>query len=111
MIVGADVEALYPSLSDVDVALICFQAVMDTKIKFDNVNYRAATQYIALNLSETERRLSPLAKILPRRTTNVGAKPGVLHLHVKVATLTEEVVRRLKHTSLELPQSSRLETL
>ena len=30
---------------------------------------------------------------------------------VKIASLTEEVVRRLKHTSLDLPHSRRLETL
>ena len=30
---------------------------------------------------------------------------------MKVASLTEEVIRRLKHTSLELPHSSRMEAL
>ena len=36
---------------------------------------------------------------------------SALSEQVKLASLTQEVVRRLKHTSLELPHSSRLEVL
>jgi hypothetical protein len=38
-VVGADVQALYPSLSDIEVAVICYIAVINSKIKFDNINY------------------------------------------------------------------------
>ena len=43
VIVGSDVEALYPSLEDIKVAEICYNAVMKTKIKFDNIDYLEAT--------------------------------------------------------------------
>ena len=33
-----------PSLTDIEVGLICFQAVMESKVQFDNVNLRKATQ-------------------------------------------------------------------
>ena len=77
VVVGADVEALYPSLTDLEVAQICYDAVMNSKIKFNNVNYRKARMYIALNLSKTEQRLSNLRRVLPWRTAKGGVRPGV----------------------------------
>ena len=46
---GADVEALYPNLADLEVANICYDAVMKSKSKitFTNINYRKAHLYIA----------------------------------------------------------------
>ena len=80
VVVGADVEALYPSLADLDTALICYNAVMESEIEFLNINYKLATKYIAICLTETELMLSPIAKILPRRTTRSGTRPGVTSL-------------------------------
>ena len=77
VIVGSDVKALYPSLADLDVGLICYNAVMNSEIEFSNVNYKLATKYITLNFSAAEQRLSPLWKVLPRRTVTTGARPGV----------------------------------
>jgi hypothetical protein len=77
VIVGADVQALYPSLSDLDTALICYQAVMNTEVVFQNINYHIAAKYIAICLTDTEQRLSPLYSVLPRRTAKNGVKPGV----------------------------------
>ena len=73
-------EALYPSLADLDTALICYNAVMESEIEFLNINYKLATKYIAICLTETELMLSPIAKILPRRTTRSGTRPGVTSL-------------------------------
>ena len=39
VVVGADVAALYPSLSDLEVGIICHDDVMNTNIKFNNINY------------------------------------------------------------------------
>ena len=73
-------EALYPNLSDLDAALICYQAVIETEIEFHNINYKLATKYIAISMTAQEQRLSPLAGILPRRTTTSGTRPGVTSL-------------------------------
>ena len=35
VVVGSDVEALYPSLEDTKVAEIIFQAIMETKVEFE----------------------------------------------------------------------------
>jgi hypothetical protein len=80
VLVGADVEALYPNLSDLDAALICYQAVIETEIEFQNINYKLATKYIAISMTAQEQRLSPLAGILPRRTTTSATRPGVTSL-------------------------------
>ena len=38
IVVGADVEALYPSLTDVEVANLCYQAIMKSRIQLNNIN-------------------------------------------------------------------------
>ena len=77
VIVGSDVCALYPSLTDIEVALMCFNAIMNTDVKFLSFNYRVASVYIAMHMTEEEQRRSPLYRILPRRSTKHGVKPGV----------------------------------
>ena len=77
VVTGADVEGLYPSLSDIEVALIVFEAIMNSGIKFENIDFRLAGKYISMHLTEEEQRVSPLWRILPRRTTRNGVRPGV----------------------------------
>ena len=61
VVVGSDVEALYPSL-DVDrVCEMIYGAVMNSKIKWNNVDYREAARYIALNWSAEEQPKESLA--------------------------------------------------
>ena len=77
VVIGSDVSALYPSLDDLEVGIICYDAVMASNIRFQNINYMIAAKYIAINLSEAEPRLSPLYPVLPRRTSRQGVRPGV----------------------------------
>ena len=76
-IVGADVEELYPSLSDIEVALICFRAIMQSDIEFQNLKLRCLGMYFAMHITREEVNTSPLARVLPRRTAKGGARPGV----------------------------------
>ena len=76
-IIGADVEALYPSLEAVQVANIVYQAVMDSNIKFKGVNYQEGSRYIALTSTEQECRLGPLRRVLPWRRYVHGTRPGI----------------------------------
>ena len=75
--VGSDVEALYPSLEDTKVAEIIFQAIMETKVVFEGVNYQEGARYIVLNCTEQECRLGPLGRVLPVRRYVKGSRPGV----------------------------------
>ena len=77
VIIGSDVKALYPSLSDIEVSLIVHDAVMKSNVKFDNINHRIATQYIAMHINNDELKHSDLRRVLPIRTAKAGAKPGV----------------------------------
>ena len=77
LVVGSDVEALYPSLEDMAVAEICYKAVMESKVKFEGVNYREAVLYVALNWTAQQCRLSKLRRVLPRRAKNSGTRPGM----------------------------------
>ena len=73
----ADVEALYPSLSDIEVAEIVYQAIMETDIGFEGVDYMEGVKYIVMNSTAQECRTSPLRRILPRRRHVNGVRPGV----------------------------------
>ena len=77
VVVGSDVEALYPSLQDTKVAEIVFNAIMETKVGFEGVNYQEGARYIVLNCTEQECRLGPLGRVLPRRRFVNGTRPGV----------------------------------
>jgi hypothetical protein len=77
VIVGSDVESLYPSLDADQVAEIVRDAVMRSRITFDGVHYQEGARYIVLNSSEKECRSGPLKRILPRRRFVNGTRPGV----------------------------------
>ena len=77
MIIGSDVEALYPSLEDMEVAEVVYKAIMESKVKFVNVDYREAVRYIAMNWSAQRCGQSDLRRVLPWRTNKGGVRPGV----------------------------------
>ena len=77
VIVGSDVEALYPSLEDTEVAEIVFNAIMDTDVKFDGIDYLEGVRYIALNSTAQECKKSELRRVLPVRRHVNGTRPGV----------------------------------
>ena len=65
-------EALYPNLSDIEVAQICYNVVMESSIQFTNINFKLARTYIAMKLSNT-----CLHRVLPRMTSRGGVRLGV----------------------------------
>ena len=77
VIIGSDVESLYPSLDADQVAEIVHDAVMRATITFDGVHYQEECRYIVLNSSEQECRASPLRRVLPRRRYVNGTRPEV----------------------------------
>jgi hypothetical protein len=77
VIVGSDVESLYPSLDADQVAEIVYDAVMRATITFDGVHYQEGCRYIVLNSSEQECMASPLRSVLPRRRYVKGTRPRV----------------------------------
>ena len=49
VIVGGDVESLYPPFEDKAVADIVYKAMIETEIKVHNIYYKETVRYIALN--------------------------------------------------------------
>ena len=90
LVIGSDVEALYPSLEDRQVAEICFRAVMETKIKFENVDYEEGVRYVPLNLSADQCRMSELRRVLPWRKKVKGTRRGVTGVGPKGAERGDE---------------------
>ena len=77
LIVGSDVEALYPSLDAMEIAEIVYNAVLNTNISFENINWMEGCKYIALTSTEQECRIGPLKRVLPTRRSVNGTRPGI----------------------------------
>ena len=77
VMVGADVEALYPSLADIQVANIIYKAIIETEVGFEGIDYMEGCKYIVMNSTAQECRASPLRRILPIRRHTNGVRPGV----------------------------------
>ena len=77
VIIGADVEGLYPALRDLEVAAICYKAVIDSNIVFQNIEYKKLGMYLAMNLTVEEAMIHPLGRVLPTRRSNGGSRPWV----------------------------------
>ena len=77
VIIGADVVNHYPQLRVEASALAAKKAILLTDVKFNNINYKEAARYLALEMSDTEISLSGLRHVLPVRRSNKGTKPLV----------------------------------
>ena len=77
VIIGADVEGLYPALDDIEVANICYHAILRSSIKFNNINYQKASIYVAMNLTREEAAIHPLGRVLPKRKHQRSSRPWV----------------------------------
>jgi hypothetical protein len=77
VLVGSDVASLYPTLDADKVAELVYNAVIKSDIKWTNLDYIEATRYIVLNWTEEQCSQSKLRRILPKRRSNRGTRPGV----------------------------------
>ena len=71
VVVGADVEALYPSLES-QVVEIVFKAILETEVGFEGVDFQEGQ-----NSTAQECRVGPLRRVLPKRRFVAGTRPGV----------------------------------
>ena len=77
IMVGGDVEALYPSMQHIPTAKIMFKAVMDTSVKFDNLDYDFMNIYIYLVLGRGEMIKHGL-NCVPRKKDNKSKSRSLL---------------------------------
>ena len=67
VIVGCDVEQLYPSMKKEQVAKIMEEAIRKTDIKWMDLDYMEGCRFIALNKTQEWCVQSKLRRVLPRR--------------------------------------------
>ena len=54
-----------------------YQAVLESKVKFENVDWMEACKYIALTSTKQECMIGPLRRVLPKRRHAAGSRPGI----------------------------------
>ena len=62
---GGDVKALYPSLDQISTAEIAAEAIMDTGVMFEEIDYDLLAIYLLLNLGKVEKRRMGLNEVIP----------------------------------------------
>ena len=77
ILVGTDVESLYPNLKVAEVSKRMKEAILESEMKWEDIDYMEAARYVALNWDEVKCRKSKLRKILPRRRGKTGTRPGI----------------------------------
>ena len=77
VVVGSDVVSLFPSLDVEQVAAKVKDAVIASKIKWDEIDYLEGARYLALNWTAEECRTSKLRRVLPTRRKTCGTRPGL----------------------------------
>ena len=76
VIIGSDVEALYPSLDSLECGKIVEEEILRTKIEWEDLDYLEGTRYIVLNRSAEYCRRHRLHRVLPVRRKKTGVRPG-----------------------------------
>ena len=77
VVIGSDVEALYPSLDIEDSMKIIEEEVMRTSINWEDLDFLEGTRLIVLNRSAKYCREHNLSRVLPVRRRRTGVRPGV----------------------------------
>ena len=74
-VVGSiDAQALYPSLRIKETAAICGEAVRESNITFTGIDYRTAMIFLAISMTEEEKRETGMDKYLPTKPPTRGRK-------------------------------------
>ena len=74
-VVGADVESLFFTLDGLETANACYKAILDTELELDN--YKKGLECVAMHYTKEEVLVNPFRRVLPTRTFNKSARPGV----------------------------------
>ena len=77
VIIGTDAVSLYPSMTKQESADEVAEAVLESSLKWEGVNWKEATRFLVLGRDETWCRGSKLWRVLPRRKHKKGVRPGL----------------------------------
>ena len=77
VVVGSDVISLYPNLDTDKIAENMGEIIKKSGIKWSNIDLMEGARYLALNWSEEQVRASSLRRVIPRRRSRNGTRPGM----------------------------------
>ena len=77
VIIGRDAVSLFPSLTKQESADEVAEAVLESDMIWNGINWKEAVRFLALGRDDTWCRSSKLRKLLPWRKSNKGSRPGL----------------------------------
>ena len=77
VVVGIDIVSLFPSITSEQGGKLCREAILETEITFEGVNYQEIAIYIALNYSSHYKIPADVRELIPQRPKARGQRPGV----------------------------------
>ena len=77
VLIGCDVDALYPSLEIESTARILREEIIKSTVQWDDIDYMEGARYIALNWDAEKCTRSSLRRVLPVRRYNNGTRPCI----------------------------------
>ena len=77
VVVGSDIVSLFPSITAEQGGKLCREAMLETEIKFEGVNFIEIAIYIALNYSSHYKIPADVRDLIPQRKKARGQRPGV----------------------------------
>ena len=77
VIIGSDVVSLYPNLKVREISERIKEAILESEMTWEEVDYLEAARYVALNWDKERCRRSTLRSIIPRRRGKTGSRPGI----------------------------------
>ena len=77
VVIGCDVESLYPNLDVEECGKIVETEMMRSRITWEDLDFLEGCRMIALNRSAAYCRNHPLQRVLPVRRKRTGCRPGV----------------------------------
>ena len=76
IITSMDVVALYPNLRIERCAVEVGKEMEESEIEYENVNYELGGKFIASNMTQVDIDREGLGRIVPRRKSKFGTRPG-----------------------------------
>ena len=78
-----DVEQLYPSLELEEITTLIREAIINSNVKWQDVDWLEARRFLELSWSEEQCKASKLRDCIPRRRKKAGKRPGMKGQHLK----------------------------
>ena len=104
VLTGADAVTLYPSMLRSSTSVNVREEALQTRVKFEGIDYQEAARYVAINYEPWEVYRMRLGRVIPRRVYNKGCKPGMKGKEVLGREAGDEIkweFPKIEHTELE----------